>query len=339
MDTDLSTCYLGLKLKNPLMMSASPLTAEIHRIEQYADAGVSAAVLPSLFAEHIQQSQIEQRNPTAANACLASGRALRDAGSFMAGPDAYLRHLQLAKQCLSIPIIASVNGTFSNGWVRFVRLIQEAGADALELNLDFVPTDSTMSGAEVELRYLEVVSAVRQQLQIPLAVKLGPYFSSLPHFARRLMDAGADGLVLFNRYLHPEVDPETLTVRPHLELSTSSELRLPLRWVGILRNQISGSLAVTGGVHRVEDLVRSMLAGADVAMLASALIRHGPDIVPTLLEGLGAWIAAKHCGALSEVRGLASFGYEPHASGDERADYAEELAMFADRQQYPTLRI
>ncbi len=171
-------------------MSASPLTAEIHRIEQFADAGISAAVLPSLFAEHIQESQIDRGNSTSANEPLASGRALHDAGSFTAGPDAYLRQLELAKRCLSIPIIASVNGNFSDGWVRFVRLIQEAGADALELNVYFVPTDPTMSGEEVELRYLEIVSAIRQQLQIPLAVKLGPYFSSLPHFARRLMDAG-----------------------------------------------------------------------------------------------------------------------------------------------------
>ena len=260
MNTDLSTCYLGLKLQNPVVMSASPLTAEIHRIEQFAGAGVSAAVLPSLFAEHIQESQTEQSNTIAANDQLASGRALHEAGSFTAGPDAYLRQLELAKQCLSIPIIASVNGNFSNGWVRFVHLIQEAGADALELNLYFVPTDPTMSGEDVELRYLEIVSAVRQQLQIPLAVKLGPYFSSLPHFARRLMDIGVNGLVLFNRYLHPEIDPATLAVRPHLELSTSSELRLALRWAGILRNQISGSLAVTGGVHTVDDLVRSILA-------------------------------------------------------------------------------
>jgi len=322
-----------------MVMSASPLTAEIHRIEQYADAGVSAAVLPSIFAEHIHDNRIEQCTMAESDEGLAAGRVLRDSGSFNAGSDAYLRHIELAKECLSIPIIASVNGNLANGWVRFVRLIQEAGADALELNIYFVPTDPTMSGDDVEVRYLEIVSAVRKQLKIPLAVKLGPYFSSLPHFARRLIDAGADGLVMFNRYLHPEIDPATLAVRPHLELSTSSELRLPLRWVGILRNQMSGSLAVTGGVHTVEDLVRSILAGADVAMLASALIQHGPAIVPTLLEGLEAWIAAKHFGAVSEVRGLASFRYEPHVPSDERADYAEELAMFANRQQYRTLRI
>jgi len=339
MSIDLSTSYLGLKLGNPVVMSASPLTAEIHRIEQFADAGVSAAVLPSLFTEQIHSNWFEQSNTQAVHEELAPGRAFHEGGSFTAGPDSYLRQLELAKKCLAIPVIASVNGSMANGWVRFVRLIQDAVADALELNVYFVPTDPTASGEDVESQYLEMVSAVRKQLQIPLAVKLGPYFSSLPHFAGRLMEAGADGLVLFNRYLHPEIDPATLAVRPHLELSTSSELHLRLRWVGILRSQVSGSLAVTGGVHTVEDLVRSILAGADVTMLASALIRHGPAIVPTLLEGLEAWIATRNFGGVSEVRGLASFRYGPQTSGDERVDYAEELARFADHQQYHTLRI
>ncbi len=337
MNIDLSTSYLGLALRNPVVMSASPLTAETHRIEQFAAAGVSAAVLPSLFSEHIEDSQIAQSPLPVAND-LAWNRVLHDAGSFVASPDTYLQQIELAKRCLPIPIIASVNGTFSKGWVRFVRVIEEAGADALELNIYFVPTDPAMSGEDVELRYLEVVAAVRSELQIPLAVKLGPYFSSFPNFARRLIDAGASGLVLFNRYVHPEIDPATLQARPHLQLSTSSELRLPLRWVGILKGQIPASLAVTGGVHTVEDLVYSILAGADVAMLASALIQHGPDIVPTLLEGLANWIAARHFRGVSEVRGLASFRCGPNAAGDERVDYAEQLALFANRQEYRTLR-
>ncbi len=338
MDVDLSTSYLGLALRNPVVMSASPLTAEIHRVEQFAAAGVSAAVLPSLFAEHIEDSQIGRRTAAGADDCLSSSRVLHDTGSFAASPDTFLRQLELAKQCLSIPIIASVNGSFSKGWIPFVRVIQDAGADALELNIYFVATDPMMSGEDVELRYLDVVSAVRKELQIPLAIKLGPYFSSLPNFARRLIDAGADGLVLFNRYVHPEIDPATLQAKPHLELSSSSELRLPLRWVGILRGQISGSLAVTGGVHTAEDLVYAILAGADVAMLASALIQHGPVIVPTLLDGLASWIATKHFHSVSEVRGLASFRSGPDAPGDERADYAEQLGMFADRQHHRTLR-
>ena len=335
MNADLSTSYLGLDLQNPVVMSASPLTAEIHRLEQFAEAGVSAAVLPSLFAEHILDRQLPDAGATGQSGL---DRSLHHAGSFAAGPDAYLRQLQLAKQCLSIPIVASVNGVFSKEWVRFVRLIQDAGADALELNIYFVPTDASLSGEDVESRYVEIVSAIRNELAIPLAVKLGPYFSSLPHFARRLIDAGANGLVLFNRYVHPEIDLNSLEARPRLELSTSSELRLPLRWVGILRDQVSCSLAVTGGVHTVEDLVRSILAGAHVVTLASVLIQHGPAIVPLLLEGLADWIAARRFRGVSEIRGIANFRRGPHGPEDVRADYAEQLAAFASCEQYRSLR-
>jgi dihydroorotate dehydrogenase (fumarate) len=335
MNADLSTSYLGLNLQNPVVMSASPLTAEIHRLEQFAEAGVAAAVLPSLFAEHILERQLRVAG-TAGQSDLH--RSLHHAGSFAAGPDAYLRQLELAKQCLSIPIIASVNGVFSKEWVRFVRLIKDAGADALELNIYFVPTDASLSGEDVESRYVEIVSAIRNELAIPLAVKLGPYFSSLPHFARRLVDAGANGLVLFNRYVHPEIDSNSLEARPRLELSTSSELRLPLQWVGILRDQVSCSLAVTGGVHTVEDLVRSLLAGAHVVTLASALIQHGPAIVPLLLEGLADWIAVRRFRGVSEIRGIANFRRGPHEPEDVRADYAEQLAAFASCEQYRSLR-
>lgn len=249
-------------------------------------------------------------------------------GSFTAGPDAYLRQIAAAKKCVSIPIIASLNVSTSERWVRFAELIEGAGADALELNVYFVPTDPTVSGLEVEARYTEIVSAVRSRIKIPLAVKLGPYFSSLPHLAGQMIGAGVNGLVLFNRYLQPEISLATYEVLPHLTLSTSDELRLPLRWVGILRDQVSISLAVTGGVHTGEDVVRSFLAGADVTMLASALLRHGPSLVPTLLTEVETWLASRGFDSIAAIRGLASFHRGKNASNYERANYADALAKF-----------
>ena len=238
MSVDLTTTYLGLKLKNPLIASASPLTGKLETLQRLEEAGASAAVWPSLFEEQIEHEEMEVARlyDHGADSFAESSSFLPDLGDYRIGPEAYLSQMEEAKKKLSIPLIGSLNGASKGGWVRYAKMIQDAGADALELNIYFIPTDPEMTGADVEEQYLELVAAVKESLSIPLAVKMGPYFSGLPRFASRLVEAGVDGLVLFNRFLEPDVDLEALEFRPSLQLSTRNELRLPLRWIAILRD-------------------------------------------------------------------------------------------------------
>ena len=288
MTPDLTTRYLGLELKNPLVVAACPLTGQIEILRRLVDAGAAAVVLPSLFEEQIDHDQMAvfRFYESSAESIPEALSYFPELDDYNTGPAPYLRHISAAKKAIPVPVIASLNGTSNGGWVRHAQQIQEAGADALELNIYFVCTEPYVTGEQLEARYLELVAAVREVVSIPLAVKIGPYFSSLPNMASRLVNAGADGLVLFNRFLQPDIDLETLKVVPRMVLSTSDELRLPLRWIAILRAFFDVSLAATTGVHTAEDVLKLLLTGADVTMVASALYQHGPDHIRTLLDGV-----------------------------------------------------
>ena len=336
MNVDLSTTYLGLKLRNPLVISACPLSMEVYSLQRLEEAGAAAAVIGSLFEEQIESewhsphsSLPDDRSSSAAH--LVSHNELFDYNS---GPDAYLRHIAIAKRALSIPVIGSLNGTSPRGgWVRFAKLMEQAGADAVELNVYFVPTNPDHSAETIECRYLELVAAVRAEISIPLAVKIGPYFSSLPNMAMRLLAAGANGLVLFNRFLQPDVDLDTLEVTPKLVLSSRDELRLPLRWIAILRGQTAASLAATSGIHFAEDMIKLLLAGADVGMLASALIRNGPDHLVTMLAEMKSWFERKQFASVEAIKGLLCQDRSPDASAFERVNYMRTVTSLTSQER------
>lgn len=324
MKVDLSTNYLGLKLRNPLIVAASPMTMELYSLQRLEEAGAAAAVLASLFEEQIEAewaapcSHLRDDRAYSAADLVAHGELF----NYNSGPDAYLRHIAAAKKALSMPIIGSLNGTsLHGGWVRFARLIEQTGADALELNIYFVPTRPDLTATDIERRYLDVVAAVRKEISIPLAVKIGPYFSSLPNIVERFVEAGANGLVLFNRFLQPDIDLDTLQVTPNLVLSSRDELRLPLRWIAILRGQTKASLAATSGIHFAEDLIKLLLAGADVGMAASAIIRNGPDHLATMLSELAYWLEHKNFHSVAEIQGLLSQARTSDAGAFERVSY------------------
>ncbi len=332
MNVDLSTTYLGLSLRNPLVAAACPLTGDLDALRRMEEAGAAAVVLPSLFEEQLERDALAIRRlvkvgPEGFEEILAR---LPELDSYNTGPAGYLRHIKRAKAAVSIPVIASLSGSADGDWTRHAWLMEEAGADALELNAYFVPTDPDATAEAVESRYLDLVAAVVEATTIPVAVKLGPYFSSLPNLASRLVKAGADGLVLFNRYLQPEIDPVGLRVTPHLALSTPDELRLPLRWIAILRPQLSASLAGTSGVHTAEDVVKLILAGADVVMTASALLRHGPSHLGVLLDGLRSWLEDRAYDSLASIRGSLSGGNAPDPSAFERANYVRAITSYSN---------
>ncbi len=331
MTVDLTTHYLGLRLPSPLVVASCPLTGEVYKLQQLEQAGAAAAVLPSLFEEQIRHE----------DALLASvsRRSTDDAGEnpsyvsgmdeYNAGPDSYLRHLEAAKRAVKMPIIASLNGFLTGDWTRFARLMQDTGADALELNIYFLAVDPAMSGHDVEERYVDLVHEVRATVAIPLAVKIGPYFSSLPAMARRLVDAGANGLVLFNRFLQPDLDLNALDLHPTIGLSHRNELQLRLRWVSILRGQLSVSLAATGGAHLAEDVVGLLLVGADVAMLASALMRHGPRYLEKLLDEIALWMEAKGFASVEGMKGIVSQHCADRFGANERRNYIASVTSLA----------
>lgn len=331
MTCNLQTTYLGLSLANPLVVSACPMTEHVDSVKRLADAGAAAAVLPSLFQEQIEHDEQEIQNWQ-----MFGGESHAEAVNYFPaldiynnGCDAYLRKIEETRRAVSIPIFASLNGFTMTGWERFASQISQAGADALELNIYMVPTSSDDTGSEVEDRYVDLVTAVRNVVQIPLAVKIGPYFSSLPNVARRLVDAGANGLVLFNRFLQPDIDIESLQVIPHLELSTSEELLLPLRWTAILRGRILASLAVTSGVHTSFDVIKALMAGADVTLMASALLKHGPDHLRQMLRELEAWLNEHGYDSVQQLRGSLSQRTCPNPDSFERANYMKALISYS----------
>jgi dihydroorotate dehydrogenase (fumarate) len=328
---DLTTKYLGFELKNPLVASASPLTSKLDSLRRLEDAGVSAAVLHSLFEEQIEHDEMQmgRLRDLGADSFAESLGYFPEMDDYHTGPGEYLSLIEGAKKSLSIPIIGSLNGHTKGGWVRYAKLIQDAGADALELNIYFVPTDAEMTSRDVEQQYVDLVAEVRESIQIPLAVKTGAYFSSLPHFAKQLVDAGADGLVLFNRFLEPDIDLENLEFKPSLILSSRTELRLPLRWIAILHDQVTASIAATSGVHFTEDVIKALLAGADVTMMAAVLLQRGPAFVSQMLRELTAWLEEREYESVEQLKGSMSRIRCSDPSQLERSNYMKALISYS----------
>jgi dihydroorotate dehydrogenase (fumarate) len=314
---DLRTRYLGLELPSPLVASSSPLTGSLDGLRRLEAAGAGAVVLPSLFEEDLAPEGEGVARP---------GAEPDDRAGYGPGPGAYLTLVSQAKAALSIPVIASLNGVSRGGWAGYASRLEEAGADALELNVYYVSSRPGLSGSDVEWHYLDVVRAVRRATGIPLAVKLSPYFSSMANMAGQLVEAGANGLVLFNRFYQPDLDIEAMEVRPALELSTSTELRLPLRWIAILHRRHRVSLAASTGVHTTEDVLKVLLAGADVAMMTSALLRNGPDHLRPLEVGLRDWMDGHGYDTVDQLRGRLSQRSIPNPATFERANYIKTLA-------------
>lgn len=325
----LQTLYLGLALRSPIVASAGPLTRDVETAVGLEEAGAAAIVLPSLFEEEIVNEELGLNRALEAGAgAFAETQSYFPAiEAFETTADRYVAALGRAKSHLSIPVIASLNGATPGGWVRWARSLEDAGADALELNLYHVAADPFRNAAEVEYADLEIVSAVRAAVTIPLAVKLSPYYSALAHFADRLVNAGADGLVLFNRFYQPDVDLDALHVTPRVELSSPAELRLPLRWLAILHPLVKrrASLAATTGIHSGADVTKALLVGADVAMMTSALLLHGPEHIVQVEADLRAWMAEHDYDSVTQLRGSMSHASVADPSAFERANYLRTL--------------
>ncbi len=330
---DLTTTYLGMELRSPLVASASPVTGTLPSLRRLEDAGAAAIVLPSLFEEQITHEELHTDHILETGAeCFSEALSyFPELEDYNTGPDEYLRLVEEAKSSLSIPVIASINGVSEGWWVRYARSLEEAGADAIELNVYYVAADARQSGEDVERQYLDLIEAVRESIRIPLAVKVGPFFSSIGHMARRIVAAGADGLVLFNRFYQPDLDLDSFQVTRHLTLSTSNELRLPLRWIAILHGRVEASLAATTGIHTAEDVARVLMVGADVAMMASALLRHGPGHLAHVENDLREWMLVHEYGSASELRGCMSQRSTPDPAAFERANYMKTIAGYTSR--------
>lgn len=331
MNVDLRTQYLGLELANPLVVSACPLTSDPVMLQNLQSAGAAAVVLPSLFQEQIEhdEQELNELHEFGAESFPEALDYFPDMNDYNTGPESYLQLIETAKKSVEIPVIASLNGTSQRGWERYAQQIEQAGADALELNIYVIPTDPDVTGSEIESRYLELVQVVRETVSIPLSVKLGPFFSALPNMARRLTEAGAHGLVLFNRFLQPDIDLDSLAIDATMTLSTSHELRLPLRWVAILHGRIEASLAVSSGVHTVADVLKCLLAGADVTMTASALLKHGPAHLQHLLSGIREWMEKKEYASVEQMKGSMSQQNCPDPEAFERFQYMQALTSYS----------
>jgi dihydroorotate dehydrogenase (fumarate) len=324
---ELSTTYMGLKLRNPLLASASPLSYTVDGVRRLADAGVGAIVLFSLFEEQL-------REQAALNARLVDSPAesFPEALDYFpsgaeedAGPRRYLSLLERAVATVDVPVIASLNGVTPEGWTDYARAMQDAGAAAIELNIYYLPGDPHISGRDVEQRHIDVLQRVRDAVAVPVAVKLSPHFSSTGEIALRLDEAGADALVLFNRFLQPDIDPEALAVAPGVTLSSPADAVLPRTWIAILRGRVRAALAATGGVEGPADVAKFLLAGADVVMTASALLRRGPEYATTLLDGLSTWMERKGFESVDDLRGMLSVPSDADETAYERAGYVSAL--------------
>jgi dihydroorotate dehydrogenase (fumarate) len=330
---DLSTTYLGMNLRTPLVASASPLSEDVDIIRQMEDAGISAVVLYSLFEEQLVRERFElHHHLTYGTYSFAEALSyFPELSEFKVGPEEYLEHIRKAKEAVRVPIVASLNGSSDGGWVRYAREMEGAGADAIELNVYFIPTDPDLPGEEIEQRYLDVVRAVKAEVRVPVAVKIGPHFSNLANMARRIEEAGADGLVLFNRFYQPDIDLETLEVVPNLLLSTPQAMRLPLRWIAILRDQLKLDIAATSGIHWADDALKMLLVGADVTMLCSTLLSHGVGTIRTIEDDMRAWLERHEYVSVKQMRGSMSQRNCPSPSEFERAQYIRTLRSFGPR--------
>jgi dihydroorotate dehydrogenase (fumarate) len=327
---DLSTKYLGLNLSHPIMPGASPLVDQLDTVKRLEDAGAAAIVMHSLYEEQITREQqgmvynMELTDNTSAEALSYFPRA----DEYRLGPHQYLEQIRLIKQAVKVPVIASLNGTTGEGWLGYAKTIQQAGADALELNVYHVAADPTESGAAVERRLFDVVRAVKASVSIPVAVKLSPFYSSVAHVAAELDTLGVDGLVLFNRFYQPDFNLDELSVESTLTLSTSADLLLRLRWLAILKGRLKGSLAITGGVHTPADALKAVMAGASGVQVVSALLKHGPEHIKTLVDGMRTWLEQHEYESLAQARGSLSLERSPNPAAFERAQYMRLLQTF-----------
>jgi dihydroorotate dehydrogenase (fumarate) len=327
---DLSTTYMRLRLRNPIVAAASPLTRDISNIRRMEDAGVAAVVMHSVFEEQLAHEAGEQ-NHYAVHGSESFGEALTyfpPAGEYKVGPEQYLENIRQAKEIADIPIIGSLNGATVGGWMDYAKLIEAAGADALELNVYMVPTDANLSGREVEQDYLEILQAVKKSIKIPVAMKLSPYFSNLAWMAKKLDILGADALVLFNRFYQPDIDLETQEVVPGLILSSEFEMRLPLRWVAILHDYVQADLAASTGVFTGHDVLKMLMAGADVTMLCSVLLMHGIDEVRKILDLMKEWMTEHEYESVEQLKGCMSHRSCPEPAAFERANYMKALNSY-----------
>ena len=320
---DLTTNYLGMQLRTPLVPSASPLSQEVSSIRRMEDAGAAAVVLYSLFEEQLRQESLElDHHLSAGTESFAESLSyFPQASEYRLGPEGYLEHIRKAKEAVRIPIIASLNGATAGGWAEYAKEIEEAGADALECNIYSIPTDPDVSSAQVEQIYIDIVKAVKNAVSIPVAVKISPFFSNLANMAKRLDQAGADGLVLFNRFYQPDIDLEELEIRPNVLLSTPQALRLPLTWIGILYGRVQASLAATSGVHDPQDAIKLLMVGANVTMICSALLRNGINHLRYLEQGIREWMERREYESVSQMQGSMSQLKCPDPGAFERAQY------------------
>lgn len=327
---DLKTNYLGLSLKNPLVASASPLTKKVETAVELDRAGVAAIVMYSLFEEQIIQEslKLDRDLSRGTDSFYEALDFIPDYGSYSIGPEKYLEHLAKIKDAVSIPVIGSLNGVTNGGWVAYAQKIEQAGADALELNLYDLATDPDLTSSQLEDQHIALVTDIRKQVNIPIAIKLSPFYTALPNFARRLVEAGADGLVLFNRFYQPDFDLEELEVVPNLVLSNSHELRLPLRWIAILYGQVQTDFALTSGLHNAEDLLKSVMAGASVAMTTSELLLNGIERVPQILADLVTWMEEHEYESINQMKGSMSQQAVDKPDTFERANYMKVLSSY-----------
>ncbi|HLF27389.1 MAG TPA: dihydroorotate dehydrogenase-like protein [Anaerolineae bacterium] len=329
---DLSTTYLGLHLKNPLVPSSSPLSKSLDNLRRMEDNGASAVALYSLFEEQITHESRELDHYLSVGAESAEALSyFPDLGTFNLGPDEYVEHIRKAKAALSIPVIGSLNGVSTGGWIRYAQLIEQAGADALELNVYYVPTDLDLTGAEVEQLYIDLARDLKASVNIPVAIKIGHFFSSIPNLAARLDQTGIDGLVLFNRFYQPDLDLENLEITPNLALSGSYELRLRLRWAAILYGRIQADMALTGGVHTAHDVLKAMMVGAKVAMTTSALLEHGLTRLYEILIDVQTWMEQHEYQSIRQMQGSMSQRNVAQPAAFERANYMKVLNSFVAR--------
>jgi len=327
---DLSTSYCGLTLKNPIVPSASPLSHALDTMRRLEDAGASAIVMYSLFEEQIEH-ETKELNHYTTYGTESFAEALSyfpEVGEYNLGPDEYITMIRKAKQSLGIPVIGSLNGVSPGGWISYAKKIEEAGADALELNVYYIPTDPKRTGQDVENLYVDILKQVKQTVRIPVAMKLGPFFSAMANMAARLDDAGADALVLFNRFYQPDIDLETLEVKPNVILSTPQALRLPLRWIAILHGRVKANLAATSGIHNAEDVLKMLMAGADVTQMCSSLLRNGPHHIERVLADLTQWMQEHEYVSVRQMKGSMSQKSIADPAAFERANYMKALQSF-----------
>jgi dihydroorotate dehydrogenase (fumarate) len=327
---DLKTTYLGLELKNPLVASASPLSENVETVQALEAAGISAVVMYSLFEEQIIHESMELDHFLSKDTYSFAEALthLPEMGRYSLGPEVYIEQVKALKTAVDIPVIGSLNGVSTGGWVEYAQKIEQAGADALELNLYFLPTDIELTSAQLETAYVTLVQDIRGKVSIPIAVKISPSFTALPNFAKRIADAGANGLVLFNRFYQPDFDLDILEVVPNLTLSTSDELRLPLRWISLLYGRVDLDFALTSGVHKSEDVLKAMMAGAKVAMTASALLKKGPKRATKILDRLEDWMVDKEYESIQQMQGSMSQKAVADPAAFERANYMKVLNSY-----------